>query len=66
MSRGEEVVITSNEKLVARIGREGRPSLDQVRRAVTELRALRQELVDRGFKPLTDKEIREAINAGRR
>jgi prevent-host-death family protein len=66
VSRGEEIVITRHDKPVARIVPEGRSSLDDVRRAVEDLRALRQEIKQRkGFKPLSDKEIREAINAGR-
>jgi prevent-host-death family protein len=66
VSRGEEIVITRHDKPVARIVPEGRSSLDDVRRAVEDLRALRQEIKQRkGFKPLSDKEIREAINSGR-
>jgi len=67
VARGEEIVITRHDKPVARIVPEGRPSLDKVRRAAEDLRALRQEIAERkGFKPLTDKEIRDAINEGRR
>ena len=66
VSRGEEIVITRHEKPVARIIPEGRPTLTEVRQAVDELRALRQEMAKRrGFKPLTDKEIRDAIEEGR-
>ena len=66
VSRGEEIVITRHEKPVARIIPEGRPALTEVRQAVDELRALRQEMAKRrGFKPLTDKEIRDAIEEGR-
>ncbi len=66
VSRGEEVVITRHEKPVARLIPEGRPSLRQIREAVSELRALRQEMAKRrGFKRLTDKEIRDAIEEGR-
>jgi prevent-host-death family protein len=67
VARGEEIVITRHDKAVARIVPEGRKSLDNVRRAVEDLRALRQEISQRkGFKPLTDKEIKDAINEGRR
>jgi prevent-host-death family protein len=67
VTRGEEIVITRHDKPVARIIPEGRKSLENVRRAVADLRALRQEIAQRkGFKPLTDKEIRDAINEGRR
>ena len=64
--RGEEIIITRHEKPVARLIPEGRPSLGQVREAVSELQALRQDMAKRrGFKPLTDKEIRAAIKEGR-
>jgi prevent-host-death family protein len=67
VARGEEIVITRHDKPVARIIPEGRKSMDKVRRAVEDLRALRQEIAqNKGFKPLTDKEIRDAINEGRR
>jgi prevent-host-death family protein len=67
VARGEEIVITRHDKAVARIVPEGRKSLDTVRRAVEDLRALRKEITQRkGFKPLTDKEIRDCINEGRR
>ena len=63
VARGEEIVITRHDKPVARIIPEGRKSMDKVRRAVEDLRALRQEIAqNKGFKPLTDKEIRDAIN----
>lgn len=66
VSRGEEIVITKHEKPVARIVPEGRRSLAQVREAVEGLRALRREMAKRpGFKPLTNKEIKDAINEGR-
>jgi len=67
VSRGEEVVITRHEKPVARLIPEGRPSLVRVREAVQELRSLRGEIAGRrGFKPLSHKEIKSAINEGRR
>ena len=66
VSRGEEIVITRHEKPVARIIPEGRRSLERVRRAVKELDAIRARMLKRpGFKPLTDKEIKDAINEGR-
>ena len=66
VARGEEIVITRHERPVARIIPEGRPALSEVRQAVSELQALRQEMAHRrGFKPLTDKEIRDAIAEGR-
>ncbi len=66
VSRGEEIVITKHEKPVARIIPEGRPLLNEVRHAVNELRALRREMAQhRGFRRLTDKEIRNTIEEGR-
>lgn len=66
VSRGEEVVITKHSKPVARIIPEGRPALEQIREAVDGLRALRNQMAARkGFKPLTDKEIRDAVSRGR-
>ncbi len=67
VARGEEVVITRHERPVARIIPEGRPALSEVRQAANELQALRQEMAQRrGYKPLSDKEIRHAIEEGRR
>jgi prevent-host-death family protein len=66
VSRGEEIVITRHEKPVARMVPEGRPALSEVRRAVNELQAVRREMAQRrGFKPLTESEIRDAIQEGR-
>lgn len=67
VSRGEEVVITRHDKPVARLIPEGRPALSEVRRAADELQALRRAMAQgRGFRPLTDKEIKDAIKEGRR
>jgi len=67
VSRGEEIVITRHEKPVARIVPEGRPALGRIREAAAELRSLREEMARRrGFKPLTDKEIKTAVEEGRR
>lgn len=66
-TRGEEIVITRHDKPVARIVPEGRPGLAEIRKAVSGLRALHKEMANRrGFKPITDKEIRNTINEGRR
>ena len=67
VSRGEEVIITRHEKPVARIVPEGQRDLRKIQNAVRNLRALREEMAQRpGFKPLTDKEIKDAITEGRR
>jgi prevent-host-death family protein len=66
VARGEEVVITRHDKPVARIIPEGRPALTEVRQAVADLRSLRKEMAKRpGFRLLTGKEIRKAIEKGR-
>jgi prevent-host-death family protein len=66
VTRGEEIIITRHDKPVARMVPEGRPGLAEIRQAVSDLRTLRKEMAKRrGFKPLTDKEIRNAINEGR-
>jgi len=65
--RGEEIVITRHQKPVARLVPEGRPALSEIRKAVDELKSLRDEMASRrGARPLRDKEIREAVQKGRR
>lgn len=65
VSRGEEIVITKHDKPVARIIPEGRP-LARIRQAADNLDALRARMARRpGFKLITDKVIRDAINEGR-
>jgi len=67
VSRGEEIVITKHQKPVARLIPEGRPALNEIRDAVKELKTLREEMTNRrGARPLTDKQIRQAIQKGRR
>lgn len=64
--RGEEIVITRHEKAVARLVPEGGASLVRIRQAVADLRSLRSSMAKRrGFRPLTDREIKKAIEAGR-
>jgi prevent-host-death family protein len=66
VSRGEEIVITRHDQPVARIVPEGNRRLAQVKAAVRDLRALQQEIAKRNrSKPISDKEIRDAINEGR-
>jgi prevent-host-death family protein len=65
VARGEEIVITRHEKPIARILPEGRPALRQVPEAVNALQALRREMERRNFKPLSDKEVRRAVEQGR-
>jgi prevent-host-death family protein len=67
VAHGETIMITRRGKTVARIVPEVARSMDKVRRAVEDMRALRREIAQRkGFRPLTDKEIKDAINEGRR
>ncbi len=67
VAAGEEIVITRHDKPVAQLVPEGRHSLESVREAVEGLKALRERMSRRkGFRPLTDAEIRSAINEGRR
>ena len=66
--RGEEIVITRHEKPVARMVPAGERNLSAVRRAVTELRALQDDIRQRarGKAPrLSDAEVRAAIDEGR-
>jgi prevent-host-death family protein len=65
--RGEEIVITRHDKPVARLIPEGGSNLDKVKAAVSDLRAVRSLMAQRkGFKPLTDAEVKDAIEEGRR
>jgi prevent-host-death family protein len=67
VAAGEEIVITRHDKPVARIVPEGVPSRESIREVVAGMRALRTRIAARkGFRPLTDAEIRSAINEGRR
>jgi prevent-host-death family protein len=65
--RGEEIIITRHDKPVARIIPDGDNSRESVRRAIQSIRETRRRMALRkGFKPITDKEIRDAIKEGRR
>ena len=66
--RGEEIVITRHEKPVARIIPARERNLTVVQRAVTELRALQDDIRRRhkGKGPrLSNTEVRAAIDEGR-
>ena len=64
--RGEQIVITRHEKAVARLVPEGGANLEHTRQAVAELRAGRSLITKRrGFKPLTDREIKDSLEEGR-
>jgi prevent-host-death family protein len=66
VARGEEVVITRHDKAVARLVPEGAPRQDEVRRSVQGLRDLQQQIRRRSKAKLTDREVRAAIELGRR
>jgi prevent-host-death family protein len=66
VSRGEEVVITRHDKPVARLIPEGARRLDDVRRSVEGLRDLQQRIRRRSRAKLTDRDVRAAIEHGRR
>ena len=64
--RGEEILITRHKKAVARLVPEGGANLEHIQQAVAELRAGRLLITKRrGFKQLTDREIKASIAEGR-
>jgi prevent-host-death family protein len=65
VSRGEEVVITRHDKVVARLVPEGPQRLDEVRRAVSGLLELQNRIRRRSRAKLSDREVRSAIEEGR-
>jgi prevent-host-death family protein len=65
VSRGEEVVITRHDKVVARLVPEGPQRLDEVRRAVSGLLELQRRIRRRSRAKLSDREVRSAIEEGR-
>ena len=65
-ANGEEIVITRYDKPVARLVPEASDKLAQTRAALVGLRALGESMSKQGFKPLTQREIRNAINEGRK
>jgi prevent-host-death family protein len=65
VSKGEEVVITRHDKVVARLVPEGPRRQDEVRRSVQGLRDLQQRIRRRSKAKLTNREVRAAIAHGR-
>jgi len=65
VSRGEEVVITRHDKVVARLVPEGPQRLDEVRRAVSGLLELQSRIRRRSRAKLSAHEVRSAIEEGR-
>ena len=68
VSRGEEIVVTRHDKPVARLVPVGRSARYEVRAAVADLRALRQEIAERREQHpvLTAAELKSLIGEGRR
>lgn len=66
VAKGEEVVITRHDKPVARLVPEGAQRLDEVRRSVQGLRDLQQSIRRRSKAKLSNREVRSAIEEGRR
>jgi prevent-host-death family protein len=66
VSRGEEVVITRHDKPVARLVPEGAPRIDEVRRSVDGLRAVQRQIRLKSKRRLSDRDVRDAIERGRR
>lgn len=66
VAKGEEVVITRHDKPVARLVPEGVHRVDEVRRSVQGLRDLQRRIRRRSRSRLTSREVRSAIDEGRR
>jgi prevent-host-death family protein len=67
VAQGEEIVITRHDKPVARIVPEGAFRADQGRRTAAALLDLQQSIARRTKNaPLTDADLRSAIEEGRR
>lgn len=66
VAKGEEVVITRHDKPVARLVPEGAPRLDDIRRAVAGLRDLQHRIGRRTRARLAAREVRSAIDEGRK
>jgi len=66
VAEGEEVVITRHDKPVARLVPEGVQPLAEVRRAVAGLRELQERIRRRSKARLTARDVRSAIEEGRR
>ena len=68
VARGEEVVVTRHDKPVARMVPADGRNLGAVRDAVTQLRQLQERIRarTRGRASLSEKDVRAAIDEGRR
>lgn len=68
VERGEEIIITRQNRPIARVVREGVPNLESVKRSVDGLRDLQRRIQkrSRGKSSLSAAELRTAIEHGRR
>jgi prevent-host-death family protein len=68
VAEGEEIVITRHDKPIARIIPEGRPSREEIRKAIGGLRQLRQQIARRnaGKPKLSLADIKGFIEEGRK
>jgi prevent-host-death family protein len=66
VSRGEEVVITRHGRAVARLVPEGAQPLAERRHMVAGLHALQESIRRRSGATLANREVRSAIDKGRR
>lgn len=66
VSKGEEVVITRHDKPVARLVPEGAQRLSEVQRSVQGLRDLQARLRRKSKPKLSARDVRAAIDEGRR
>jgi prevent-host-death family protein len=66
VERGEEIVITRHNRPIARVVREGAPSLDSVKRSVEGLRQLQKRIRRRSRSALSAAEVRAGIEHGRK
>jgi prevent-host-death family protein len=66
VANGEEVVITRHDKPVARLAPEGARRLTEVQRSVQGLKDLRARIRRRSRAKLSARDVRAAIEQGRR
>ena len=66
VAKGEEVVITRHDKPVARLIPEGARRLTEVQRSVQGLRALQERIRRRSKARVSRRDVRAAIDEGRR
>jgi prevent-host-death family protein len=65
VNSGEEILITENSKPIARLVPAQVSSQEQIHEAAEALRALSQQIADRGYAAITDEDVSSAIDEGR-